>query len=56
MVVLAVAGVEDAGVEDEVGAEREIEEVEALAAGVEACLAFHFVQSCLRWFLVWQKK
>ena len=54
--MLALAGVEDAGVEEEAGAEGLTAEVEAVAAGEEACLAFHFVQFCLRWPVVWQKK
>ena len=41
--MLASTGSEGGGMEDEAGAEGESEEVEALAAGVEACLAFHFV-------------
>ena len=51
--VLALAGVEDAGVEEEAGAEGATVDVEAVVVGVDACLAFHFVQSCLRWPVVW---
>ena len=47
LVLASAAGAEDASVEDEAGAEGLTKEVEALAAKVEACLAFHFVQACL---------